>query len=121
MLLGDRGETRWQRQLNAVLWSIAVCGLFAVAHTSISAQRHVGKLAPGEFSWEPDLAPSSRWVMIIGLPDQTLSAYRNGIRISYSSISSGVKGRSMPRGVFTILEKEITHFSNKYHHGPMPT
>ena len=59
-------------------------------------------------------------VVIISLPDQTLSAYRNGIRIAYSSISSGVKGRSTPRGVFTILEKEATHFSNKYHHAPMP-
>jgi hypothetical protein len=58
--------------------------------------------------------------MIISLPEQTLSAYRNGIRIAYSSISSGVKGRSTPTGVFTILEKEITHFSNKYHHAPMP-
>jgi len=59
-------------------------------------------------------------VVIISLPDQTLSAYRNGIRVAYSSISSGVKGRSTPTGVFTILEKQVTHFSNKYHHAPMP-
>lgn len=36
------------------------------------------------------------------------------------SVSSGAKGRSTPAGVFTILEKEVTHFSNKYHHAPMP-
>jgi hypothetical protein len=74
----------------------------------------------GEFHWEPELSPSGPLVIVINLPDQALSAYRNGIRIAYSSISSGVKGRSTPTGVFTILEKEETHFSNKYHHAPMP-
>jgi hypothetical protein len=77
-------------------------------------------LAPGKFFWEPELAPSGPLVVIISLADQTLSAYRNGIRIAYSSISSGAKGRSTPAGVFTILEKEVTHYSNKYHHAPMP-
>ena len=110
-----------QLQLTAMLRSIAPVALFAIMHSSgISGQRHVGKLPPGEFFWEPELAPSGPLVMIISLPKQTLSAYRNGIRIAYSSISSGVKGRRTPTGVFTILEKEVTHFSNKYHHAPMP-
>lgn len=77
-------------------------------------------LRPGEFFWEPELSPSGPLVIIINLQDQSLSAYRNGIRIARSSISSGVKGRRTPAGVFTILEKEVTHFSNKYHHAPMP-
>ena len=77
-------------------------------------------LKPGEFSWNPERAGAGPLVIIIGLNDQTLSAYRNGICIARSSISSGAKGRSTPVGVFTILEKEVTHFSNKYHHAPMP-
>ena len=110
-----------QHKVNALLRSIAAFALFVGLHSSGgSGQRHVGKLRPGEFFWEPELAPSGPLVMIISLPEQTLSAYRNGIRIAYSSISSGVKGRSTPTGVFTILEKEVTHFSNKYHHAPMP-
>ena len=48
------------------------------------------------------------------LGEQTLSAYRNGIRIARSSISSGRKGRSTPAGVFTILWIEVTHFSNRF-------
>ncbi len=87
---------------------------------NLAADRHVGALPPGRFFWEPELAPRGPLVLIISLPDQTLSAYRNGIRIAYSSISSGTKGRSTPSGVFTILEKEVIHFSNKYHHAPMP-
>lgn len=115
------GFFEMKREVNALLRSIAAFGLFAVMHSSgVSAQRHVGKLPLGEFFWEPELALSGPLVMIISLPEQTLSAYRNGIRIAYSSISSGVKGRSTPTGVFTILEKEVTHFSNKYHHAPMP-
>ncbi len=77
-------------------------------------------LHPGEFFWEPELSASGPLVIVISLADQSLSAYRNGIRIARSSISSGAKGRSTPTGVFTILEKEAVHFSNKYHHAPMP-
>lgn len=110
-----------QRQLNTVFWAIVGLCLLSAAHaSSFSAQRQIGKLPPGDFFWEPELAASGPLVVVISLPDQTLSAYRNGIRIGYSSISSGVKGRSTPAGVFTILEKEVTHFSNKYHHAPMP-
>jgi len=99
---------------------VTVYTVAAFLVTAGGADRHVGRLPPGDFFWEPELAPSGPLVVIISLPDQTLSAYRNGIRIAYSSISSGVKGRSTPPGVFTILEKEVTHFSNKYHHAPMP-
>jgi hypothetical protein len=77
-------------------------------------------IRPGEFFWEPELSPSGPLVIVISLSDQSLSAYRNGIRIAHSSISSGTKGHSTPAGVFTILEKEVAHFSNKYHHAPMP-
>jgi hypothetical protein len=99
---------------------VTVCVVAVFLATASAAQRHIGRLPAGNFFWEPELAPSGPLVVIISLSDQTLSAYRNGIRIAYSSISSGVKGRSTPSGVFTILEKEVTHFSNKYHHAPMP-
>ena len=91
-----------------------------VALTSLLFCSDASALRPGEFSWEPELSTSGPLVVIISLSDQSLSAYRNGIRIARSSISSGTKGRSTPTGVFTILEKEVTHFSNKYHHAPMP-
>jgi hypothetical protein len=77
-------------------------------------------LRPGEFSWNPEYAMAGPLVIVISLGDQTLNAYRNGIRIASSSISSGRRGRSTPAGVFTILEKQVTHFSSKYHHAPMP-
>ncbi len=91
-----------------------------VAIIALSLTVTAGGLRPGEFLWEPELSPTGPVVVVISLPDQTLSAYRNGIRIGYSTISSGAKGRSTPAGVFTVLEKQITHFSNKYNHARMP-
>ena len=105
------------RSLRLTATFLLLCASLA---PSIAADRPIGSLRPGDSFWEPELSPNGPMVIIISLPDQTLSAYRNGIRVAYSSISSGVKGRSTPTGVFTILEKEITHFSNKYHHAPMP-
>jgi hypothetical protein len=101
---------------------VRIFGFFGgwLALVAIFLTAEAGTLRPGEFFWEPELSPSGPLVIIISLPDQALSAYRNGIRIAYSSISSGTKGRRTPAGVFTILEKEVTHFSNKYHHAPMP-
>ncbi|MGZ5004787.1 MAG: L,D-transpeptidase family protein [Chthoniobacterales bacterium] len=102
-------------------FTAVVCLLISLCLVAATADgKPVGALRPGEFFWEPELSPSGPLVIIISLPDQTLSAYRNGIRVAYSSISSGTRGRSTPAGVFTILEKEVMHFSNKYHHAPMP-
>ena len=100
------------------LLGAAACLLCAAA--AVAAEKQIGALPPGEYSWEPELSPSGPLLVIISLPDQTLSAYRNGVRIAYSSVSSGRAGRRTPAGVFTILEKEAVHFSNKYHHAPMP-
>jgi hypothetical protein len=88
--------------------------------TSIAFRAETAPLRAGEFTWNPEYSASGPLVIIIALREQTLSAYRNGIRIARSSLSSGRKGRSTPPGVFTILEKEVTHYSNKYHHAPMP-
>jgi L,D-transpeptidase catalytic domain len=87
---------------------------------SVFLRADLSALPVGEFTWNPEFSASGPLVIIISLREQTLSAYRNGIRIARSSISSGRKGRSTPAGVFTILEKEVAHYSNKYHHAPMP-
>ena len=104
------------KYLQAMYLNFALLG----ALTSLLFCSDALALRPGEFSWEPELSASGPLVVIISLSDQSLSTYRNGIRIARSSISSGTKGRSTPTGVFMILEKEVTHFSTKYHHAPMP-
>ena len=115
----DDNRTARPRRLIQMRALIAIAIAVSLARTTTFAAP-AGALPPGEYVWEPELSPSGPLVILVSLPDQTLSAYRNGIRIAYSSISSGRQGRNTPPGVFTILEKEVTHFSNKYHHAPMP-
>ena len=77
-------------------------------------------LAPGEFRWTPELAPSGPMVLVVSLPQQRLHVYRNGVRIGLSTISSGKPGNETPTGVFTILQKKRMHHSNLYNNAPMP-
>jgi len=91
-----------------------------IALTSVGLTGATAPRPADDFSWNPDFSTAGPVVIIISLGDQTLSAYRNGVRIAHSTISSGRRGRSTPAGVFTILEKQVVHYSSKYHHAPMP-
>lgn len=82
--------------------------------------RPTGPLKPGEYWWNPAGSPNGPVVVLISLPLQTMNVYRNGILVGRSSVSTGTKGHRTPTGVFTILEKKETHFSNLYHNAPMP-
>ncbi len=79
-----------------------------------------GPLKPGEYWWNPQMSPAGPVVVLVSLPLQTASVYRNGILIGRSSVSTGAKGHETPAGVFTILEKKQTHYSATYDNAPMP-
>lgn len=75
---------------------------------------------PGEFLWAPDIAPQGPVTVIISLKTQRAYAYRNGVPIGVSTVSTGKPGTETPTGVFTILQKAVKHRSNKYSNAPMP-
>lgn len=77
-------------------------------------------LKPGEYRWWPELAPEGPVAMVVSLPEQRLSVYRNGVRIGVSTISSGKAGFETRTGVFPIIERERDHHSNLYDDAPMP-
>lgn len=77
-------------------------------------------LRAGEYLWAPQLAPNGPVMMIISLTSQRAYAYRNGVPIGVSTISSGKRGHATPTGVFTVLQKAVTHRSNRYANAPMP-
>ncbi len=79
-----------------------------------------GSLKPGEYWWNPALSPQGPVVVLVSVPQQSMSVYRNGILIGRSTVSSGARGHSTPAGVFSILEKKQTHYSKKYDNAPMP-
>ncbi|MGY2736387.1 L,D-transpeptidase [Sphingomonas sp. UYP23] len=80
----------------------------------------VEALRPGEYLWAPQLAPAGPVMMIISLSTQRAYAYRNGVPIGVSTVSSGKRGHATPTGVFTVLQKAVTHKSNLYSDAPMP-
>ncbi|HVK51419.1 MAG TPA: L,D-transpeptidase [Pseudoxanthomonas sp.] len=80
----------------------------------------VRDLKPGQFIWAPQVAPEGPVVLVVSLDEQRAYAYRNGMAIGVSTISSGKPGKDTPTGVFTILQKNKDHRSNLYNNAPMP-
>ena len=68
----------------------------------------------------PQIAPDGPVTIIISVKTQRGYVYRNGVPIGVTSVSTGKKGHETPTGVFTILQKDIDHRSNKYSDAPMP-
>ena len=77
-------------------------------------------LHPGQFFWTPSAAPTGEMVIYVDLSRQLAAVYRGGVRIGVTTISTGRQGYETPTGVFTILQKDSNHHSNKYENAPMP-
>lgn len=73
-----------------------------------------------EVRWTPSLAPAGPLLMLVRLDRQRIDVFRNGVAIGSSPISSGRAGYETPTGVFTILQKDRDHRSNRYNDAPMP-
>lgn len=80
----------------------------------------VERLKPGEFMWLPELAPEGPMLVVVNIATQRLVAYRNGVPIAVSTVSTGRAGHRTPQGVFTILQKNVKHRSSTYNNAPMP-
>ena len=80
----------------------------------------IAKLKPGQYLWAPAIAPSGPMLVIISLSRQLAFVYRNGVLIGVTTVSTGTKGHETPTGVFTVLQKKVTHHSNLYDSAPMP-
>lgn len=78
------------------------------------------QLLPGEYLWLPELSPRGPVLVLVSLPDQRATVYRNGVRIGVATVSTGKPGFETPTGVFTILQKKREHYSNLYDDAPMP-
>jgi len=78
------------------------------------------ELRHAPYLWHPEVAPEGPVTLIVSLDEQRLYVYRNGVAIGYSTISSGRRGYETPTGIFTILQKDRDHHSNKYDDAPMP-
>src|SRR4029078_12043271 len=78
------------------------------------------KLRAGQFVWAPEVAPSGPMLLIVNLATQRALLFRNGVPIAATTVSTGRPGHATPTGVFTILQKQIEHYSSIYDSAPMP-
>jgi hypothetical protein len=99
--------------------SLLLVGAALLTAMSVAAAP-VTPLKPGEYVWAPAVAPDGPVTVIVSLKLQRAFAYRNGVPIGVSTISSGKPGHLTPTGVFTILQKDVDHKSNRYSDAPMP-
>lgn len=74
----------------------------------------------GVRSKTPEKLPDGPLHIIISIKQQRLTLYANGHAIAHSPVSTGVPGHPTPRGIFSIIQKEIYHESNLYSAAPMP-
>jgi len=112
---------KWQLAFAFVLILATSLGASAAGHTK---GRAVQELTPsfknGDYVWHPEVSPAGPVVIIVSLPAQRMYVYRNGVRIGVSTVSTGTKGHATPTGIFTILQKKVTHESNIYKGARMP-
>ncbi|MGV3552373.1 L,D-transpeptidase family protein [Rhizobium sp.] len=64
-----------------------------------------------------DLSPLQ---IFVSKDSQSLVVYEGDRVIATSNVSTGRKGYATPSGIFSIMEKKKTHFSNIYDNAPMP-
>jgi len=87
---------------------------------SRSAGTPPSELRPGEWVWGGDAKDMGPMAVVVSLTEQRAYAYRNGMLIAVSTVSTGKPGHETPTGVFTILQKDKDHHSSKYNNAPMP-
>ncbi|MDD1450240.1 L,D-transpeptidase [Sphingomonas sp. H160509] len=92
----------------------------ALAQVPPSVDGQTEHLKPGEYLWAPEIAPAGPVTVIVSLATQKAYAYRNGVPIGVSTVSTGSDGHATPTVVFTVLQKDADHVSNVYKDAQMP-
>ena len=64
--------------------------------------------------------PEGPLLLVVSLKKQTVTIYDGLKTLATSPISSGMRGRETPTGIFSLLEKNRYHYSNLYGGAPMP-
>jgi L,D-transpeptidase-like protein len=110
----------WSFLLLALVANQSLAVPFWGAKESSPADTAPAALKPGEFVWNPDIAPDGPIVVVVSLTEQRGYVYRNGIEVGFTTVSTGKPGHDTPTGIFTILQKDKDHHSSKYNDAAMP-
>lgn len=77
-------------------------------------------LKPGQYLWHPEFATAGTVQVVVDLIRQVAFVYRGDTLIGLTTVSTGRDGYDTPLGTYPILQKQVTHQSNKYNSAPMP-
>ena len=80
----------------------------------------IEKTADKKEETKKENGPTGPVYIVVSIGDQQISVYDANGRIARSSVSTGVRGRDTPKGVFSVIGKERFHRSNLYGDAPMP-
>ncbi len=83
-------------------------------------EQAAGKTADKKADAKKESGPTGPVYIVVSIGDQQISVYDANGRIARSSVSTGVRGRDTPKGVFSVIGKERFHRSNLYGDAPMP-
>ena len=97
---------------------LCMAGFTAVALEGTSSA-NAAQSREGEHTTQ-SRAAGAPLLAVIALAQQRVSIYGASGKIMESPVSTGVKGRDTPAGIYSILEKEEEHHSNLYDDASMP-
>jgi hypothetical protein len=58
--------------------------------------------------------------IFVSINQQKLHVYSDGAHVADTSVATGVPSLPTPRGVFSVIQKQVFHRSNLYSNAPMP-
>jgi len=112
---------RFSTALLTIVFLLLALGLRAFAIEKGTQQPpDAADLKPDEYIWNPEASPTGPVGMIVDLTNQKIYVYRGGKQIGRSAVSTGIKSHPTAPGTYTILTKNLTYHSEKYHEASMP-
>lgn len=106
--------------LAILLFAAGSAAAHPATHRHPTLIQSAAHLRPGQYVWKAKASSRGALFIVIDLSSQQALLYRNGEVVAASTVSTGIRGRDTPTGMFTILQKEVVHRSRTYDDAPMP-
>ncbi len=99
---------------------IALAALIAAPHPASAANGRSHREAHRAAEAEAPRTAGPPLLAIVSLADQQVTIYDADGWVLRAPVSTGMKGRETPSGVFSVIQKERDHYSNIYDDAYMP-
>ena len=111
---------RGRRKSPAILTLAAVAALTALTALSADATARQARPAPQAKETVAPRAAGEPIMAIVSIKSQQVTFYDADGWILRAPVSTGIKGRETPAGIFAVVDKEVDHRSNMYDDAWMP-